>query len=203
MVRVLVPSWASFFINWNWWIDFPSMEEVDPKYLDGMSELCIFISLFIFSSDDCIIIEGMLLLLIIFGIPSSLNCHDIMYASHLSISSLPPDVKRRCSHVWAACYNLFKALVRLLLFQSFAYCLLSSMNPRCFIHWSFLSGEFIRHPSHFFSITFVIETLLNTQLVPAWPDPWPCPWIGVVLVDLYVFLETPWLVWILHSILFN
>ena len=169
-----------------------------------MSELCIFISLWILSSDDYIIIEGMLLLLIIFGIPSSLNCHDIIYASHLSISSLPPDVKRRCSHVWEACCNLFKALVRLLVFHSFAYCLLSSTNPRiCFIHWSFLSGEFIWHPSHFFSITFIIGTPLNSQLVPAWPDPWDCPWSGVVLVDFYVFLETPWLVWIVYSILFN
>ena len=75
------------------------MEEVDSAYLDGMSELCIFISLFILSSNDHIIIEGMLLLLIIFGMLSSLNYHDIMYDSYLFISNLPSDVKRRCPHV--------------------------------------------------------------------------------------------------------
>ena len=77
------------------------MDEVDPKYLDGMSELIIFISLFIFSSGYCIGIDGILLLLlfIIMGVPSSVNCHAMMYASHLSISSISSDVNMRCSHV--------------------------------------------------------------------------------------------------------
>ena len=95
----MAPSSASFFINLNWWIELPSIEEVDPKYFDGASELYIFIFLFILSSNDCIIIDGMLLSLIMFGVPSELNYHDIMYASHLPISNLPPEVKRRCSHV--------------------------------------------------------------------------------------------------------
>ena len=76
------------------------MDEVYPKYLDGMSELIIFISLFIFSSYYCIVIDGILLLLfIMMGVPSSVNCYAMMYASHLSISSISPDVNRRCSHV--------------------------------------------------------------------------------------------------------
>ena len=56
-------------------------------------------SLFILSSDDCIVIDGILLLFIMMGVPSSVNCHDMIYASHLSISNLPPDVNRRCSYV--------------------------------------------------------------------------------------------------------
>ena len=75
------------------------MNEVDPKYLDGLSELFFFISLFILSSDDCIVIDGILLLFIMMGVPSSVNCYAMMYASHLSISSISPDVNRRCSHV--------------------------------------------------------------------------------------------------------
>ena len=75
------------------------MDEVDPKYLDGLSELFFFISLFILSSDDCIVIDGILLLFIMMGVPSLVNCHDMIYASHLSISNLPPDANRRCSHV--------------------------------------------------------------------------------------------------------
>ena len=139
------------------------------------------------------------------GVPSAVNCHGMMYDSHLYISSLPPDVNRRCcSYGWAAWCNFLNALVRLLLFQSFACCLLSSMKPRiCLIHWIFLSSGFIWQPLHLFSITFIVGTLLNAQLVPAWPDPWPCSWICIVFVYLYVFFETPSLVWILYSILFN
>ena len=146
----------------------------------------------------------MLLLLMIFGVPSSLNYQDIMYISHLSISHFYPDVYRRYSHVWVACCNLFNACGRLPLFQSFAYCLLSSTNPRIYcIQYCLLSGEFIWYPSHFLSITFIIGTLLKTQLVPAISDPLPYPWIGVSFVDLYVLLETPWFVWILYSMLFK
>ena len=138
------------------------MDEVDPKYLDGIAELFIFISFFIFSSDDCIVIDGILLLLIMIGISSSVNWYDMMYTSHLSIPSLPPYVNRRYSHIWAAWCNFFNALVRLLLFQSFAYCLLSSTKPMIYlIHLIFLFGEFIWQPSHFFSINFIIGTLLN------------------------------------------
>ena len=75
------------------------MNEIDPRYLDGMSELCIYISLFILSSDDCIVIDGIILLLIMIGVHSSVNCHNMIYASHVSISCLPPDVNRRYSHV--------------------------------------------------------------------------------------------------------
>ena len=161
-------------------------------------------SFFILSSNNFIVIDGILLLFIMMGDPFSVNFYDMMYTLHLFIFSLPPDLNWRCCHGWAVWCNLFNALVRLLLFQSFEYCLLSSTKPSIYlIDWIFLSGEFIWHPSHFFSITFIIGTLLNTQLVLAWPDPWPCLWIGVVLVNLYVFCETPWLVWILYSILFN
>ena len=107
-VRVLAPSCVSCLMNLNWYIELPSIEEVDPKYFDRILELCIFISLFILFSHDWIIIDGMLLLLIMFGVPSSLNCQDIMYTSYLSISSLSPEVYRRCSHVWAACCNFSK-----------------------------------------------------------------------------------------------
>ena len=72
------------------------MDEFDPKYLDGISELFIFMSLFILFSDDCIVIDGILLLFIMLGVPFVVNCHDMMYDSHLSISSLLPDVNRRC-----------------------------------------------------------------------------------------------------------
>ena len=75
------------------------MDEFDPKYLDGISELFIFMSLFILFSDDCIVIDGILLLFVMMGVPFSINCHDMMYASHLFISSLPPDVNRRYSNV--------------------------------------------------------------------------------------------------------
>ena len=51
------------------------------------------------SGQDCIASDDILLLLMMMGVPSSVNCHDMMYASHLSISSLSPDVNRRCSHV--------------------------------------------------------------------------------------------------------
>ena len=75
------------------------MNEIDPRYLDGMSELCIYISLSILSSDECIVIDDILLLLIMIGVPSSVNCHNMMYASHVSISCLTPDVNRTYSHV--------------------------------------------------------------------------------------------------------
>ena len=108
---------------------------------------------FLLFSDDCIVIDCILLLFIMMVVPSSVNCHDMMCASHLSISSLPPDVNRRCSNVWIALCNFFNALVRLLLFQSFSYCLLSSTKPSiCLIHWFFLSGELIWQPSYLFRL---------------------------------------------------
>ena len=75
------------------------MCEVDSKYLDGMSESFIFMYLFILSSDDCIVTDVILLLFVMMRVSSSVNFHDMSYASHLSIYSLPPDVNRRCSHV--------------------------------------------------------------------------------------------------------
>ena len=88
-----------FFINLNWLFWLPSISKVDPKYLDGMSELFIFMSLFSLSSDDFIVIDGILLLFVMMGVFSSVKFHDMMYALHLSISSLPLDMNRRCSHV--------------------------------------------------------------------------------------------------------
>ena len=76
------------------------MDEVDPKNFDGISDLVVFISFFfLFFSNDCIVIDGILLLFIMMGVPSSVNYHDMIYASYLSISSLLPDVNRKCSHV--------------------------------------------------------------------------------------------------------
>ena len=59
----------------------------------------IFMFLFILSFNDCIVVDGILLLFIMMGVLVVVNCHDMMYVSHLSISSLSPDVNRRCYHV--------------------------------------------------------------------------------------------------------
>ena len=75
------------------------MDEFDPKYLDGISELFIFMFLFILFFDNCIIIDGILLLFIMMGDPFSVNFYDMMYTLHLFIFSLPPDVNWRCCHV--------------------------------------------------------------------------------------------------------
>ena len=172
--------------------------------MDGISEWCIFIFSLIFFCDYCIVIGGVLLFVSMNRIPSSVNFQVIINTAHLSISSLPPVVRRICSHGWAAWCIFFNAMKILLLFQSFTYCLLSSANRMiCLINWIFLSGEFICHPSQCFSITFIIGTLLNTQLFPIWPDPWPCPWSGVVFIGIYVLFGTPRAVWILYFILFS
>ena len=38
-------------------------------------------------------------------LPSSCKFHSMMYSPHLLISSLPPDVKSKCSQDWAAICN--------------------------------------------------------------------------------------------------
>ena len=113
------------------------------------------------------------------GIPWLSKIHCNVYTAHFGISSLPPVVANRCSHVCDACCSFEITLVILLFFQSFDYCRASSTKPRmCLVQVICLSGLIISNPLHIWEINFIIGTLLNNQLVPDEPEPWPVPCIG-------------------------
>ena len=166
MDKIHAPFCAAESSGLSWWFWLQSVVDVIPRYLNGALFCSTNISYVLWSSELVTDIVWVLFVESRCYVPSLSWVHAMICMRHFEISSFLPEVYSSSSQDWAACWILFLILTMPLFFQSFAYCVLSSIKPKLYLEY-FMSpfGLIIVQPLQFFSNAFIMGELVNSQFV--------------------------------------
>ena len=173
-----VPLVACVVVSTSWGCWLPINVDFIPRYLNK-SVFFIWGTINVSDiSEDTIFIRLVIGVSIRKNYSSGVKSYCRTNIAHLLISTLPPNVKRRCFHVWEVYGSLFIMLSKSLSIKSFVYCLVSSTLPKIWFDvFIYLSMLLISYRTYLSWRTWNMDTILNSQYVHDAPEPCKVPWL--------------------------